>query len=64
MTARKTTPLDLESERGFTLIELLITATVLTLVVGATLAILDTSSQKARNDIERQNSINEAQAGL
>ena len=65
MTARKTNPLaDLESERGFTLIELLITATVLTLVVGATLAILDTSSQKARNDIDRQDAISEAQSGL
>src|SRR4051794_18226142 len=64
MTARTTLLTLNKSERGFTLIELMITCTVLTLVIGATLAVLDTSQQKARNDIERQDAINEAQTGL
>jgi prepilin-type N-terminal cleavage/methylation domain-containing protein len=52
------------AETGFTLVELLVTMVVLVVVLGATLFILDATSALGRNNIARQNGIQEAESGL
>jgi prepilin-type N-terminal cleavage/methylation domain-containing protein len=54
----------IRSERGFTLTELLITMLILVVVLGATLALLDTSSKVAVNNNEQSISLGEAQTGV
>jgi type II secretory pathway pseudopilin PulG len=51
-------------ESGFTLVELLVAAGLLLIVVGAVLALLDSSSSIAARDQERTHAIGEAQAGV
>jgi prepilin-type N-terminal cleavage/methylation domain-containing protein len=56
--------LALRDQRGFTLIELLITATLLSVVLLAILALLDTSARIAPQDQERGDVLRESQTGL
>lgn len=49
---------------GFTLVEMLITMLLLTIVLGALLAVLQTSGTQANRDLDRGNAIREVQAGL
>ena len=51
-------------EDGFTLIELMISASILTVVLLAILALLDTSARIAPQDQERAHAIQDSQAGL
>lgn len=57
-------PHALRREDGFTLIELLITASILSVVLLAILALLDVSARIAPQDQERAHAIQESQAGL
>src|SRR3954469_1769991 len=51
-------------ESGFTLVELLVAAGLMLCVVGAVLALLDSSSSIAARDQERTHAIGETQAGV
>src|SRR3954463_4404165 len=51
-------------ESGFTLVELLVAAGLMLVVVGAVLALLDSSSSIAARDQERTHAIGETQAGV
>src|SRR3954452_15005744 len=51
-------------ESGFTLVELLVAAGLMLVVVGAVLALLDSSSTIAARDQERTHAIREAQVGV
>ena len=51
-------------ESGFTLVELLVAAGLMLVVVGAVLALLDSSSEVAARDQERTHAIREAQVGV
>jgi len=57
-------PRRMRSERGLTLVELMITVTILTVVLLATFALLDTTRENASRDEERAQSVREAQSGL
>ena len=52
------------AEAGFTLVELLLAATLLALVAGAVLALLETSGALAPDDQERGHAVREAQVGV
>jgi prepilin-type N-terminal cleavage/methylation domain-containing protein len=51
-------------ESGFTLVELLVAAGVMLIVVGAALALLDSSNNVAARDQERTHAIGEARTGV
>jgi type II secretory pathway pseudopilin PulG len=51
-------------ESGFTLVELLVAAGLMLVVVGAALALLDSSNTIAARDQERTHAIREAQVGV
>jgi prepilin-type N-terminal cleavage/methylation domain-containing protein len=51
-------------ESGFTLVELLLAASLLALVLGAVLSLLDTSGALAPHDQERAQAVREAQVGV
>src|SRR4051812_16561279 len=51
-------------EGGFTLVELLVAAGLMLIVVGAALALLDSSNTIAARDQERTHAIREAQVGV
>jgi type II secretory pathway pseudopilin PulG len=51
-------------ESGFTLIELLLTASMLTVILGATLAFLDAGTRAAPRDDERAAVVRDTQVGL
>jgi len=54
----------LADERGFTLIEVLLVSTLLIVVLGAILSMLDTTSRVSARDQERPIAIREGQVGL
>jgi prepilin-type N-terminal cleavage/methylation domain-containing protein len=51
-------------ERGFTLIELLVATALFLIVLGAALALLDTSNNVAASDQERTHAIRDTQVGV
>jgi len=51
-------------EAGFSLIELLLSSTLLLVVLGATLSVLDTTARLGPRDQERPLAVSEAQVGL
>lgn len=54
----------IRSERGYTIVEFVLVASLLAVVLGATLALLDKTSELMPGDEERAPALREAQVGL